>query len=416
MEILPLKKFDKVIETAPDKSITHRAIMFNSIAAGEAVIKNALLGEDCISTIECMKKVGADISINDNVVTVKGTNNFNECSLDVGNSGTTFRLFSGILAGQAGKTFTLDGDVTIRRRPMARIINPLSEMGADIKSKGGLAPITIKGTNLNGINYKMPVASAQVKSAILLAGLNANGQTTVTELMPTRNHTELMLQAMGADIVIDGLKITLNKSRLNSIDVTVPGDISSAAYPLVLAACIKDSCVTIKNVGINPTRTGIIDILKACGANIKLSNFSDNIEPSADITLCYSQLKPFKISGRMIPRLIDEIPVLAVLACFIDGESIITQAEELKIKESNRIDTVVGMLKDMGADISATSDGMIIRGTGSLRGGVAIDSHGDHRIAMSAAVAGAAARRGAAVLNSKVADVSYPGFFKLFSE
>lgn len=418
MEIKPLKKFDKIVTPAPDKSITHRAVMLNAVAEGRAVIKNALLGEDCLSTINCMRALGARIEIQGDTVTVEGASELKSPAfLDVGNSGTTMRLLSGLLAGREGE-FVLDGDSSIRRRPMKRIIEPLSAMNADISGADGMrAPLKIVGKKLSGISYDMPVASAQVKSAILLAGLYADGATSVHEKTPSRNHTELMLKAMGADIrAADGFA-TVKKSRLKAVDVVVPGDISSAAYPMTLAACLAGARAVIKNVGVNPTRTGILSVFEQCGACFTLSGERCGAEKSADITVNYSpDMRPFNVSGELMPYLIDEIPALAVLACFIKGSSVISGAEELRVKESDRIETVVNSLKSMGADIEATDDGMIINGGKGLNGGAVIDPKGDHRIAMALSVAAALSRRGAIILDPECAFVSYPGFYRILEE
>ena len=284
-------------------------------------------------------------------------------------------------------------------------------------SEGVRAPLSVTGARLKGISYNMPVASAQVKSAILLAGLNADGITTVHETIRSRNHTELMLKAMGAKIWIENHATAIMRGTLTAIDVDVPGDISSAAYPMVLAACLKGAHVTLKNVGVNPTRTGIITVMKECGAAVEESQVRYAVEKIATLDVSYTgNMKPFNIGRELIPYLIDEIPVLAVLACFIDGESVITGAEELKVKESNRIDTTVGMLKAMGADITATDDGMIIRGGKGLKGGATIDPRGDHRIAMAAAVAAAMSERGADILEPGCVAVSYPDFFRILEE
>lgn len=413
MEIKPIKQFNLVTDTAPDKSITHRAIMLNAIAEGEAKITNALLGEDCLSTIECMRALGAEIKVEGSTVFVKGNTRPASASLFVGNSGTTFRLLSGILAGCEGE-FTLDGDASIRRRPMKRIIDPLLSMGASFTyAEDKKAPVTVKGGKIKGINYKMPVASAQVKSAILLAGLSADGITTVHEKVRSRNHTELMLKAMGAKIWVEDYRVSVMRSKLKCVSLTVPGDISSAAFPMVLAAIVPGSTVTVKGVGVNPTRTGILTVMQECGASVTLSAKRSAAEKSADITVTHTALKPFSIGRELMPYLIDEIPALAVLACFIDGESVISGAEELKVKETNRIDTTVNMLKSMGADIEATDDGMIIRGGKGLKGGCTVDPKGDHRIAMAAAIAACASDDGIELINPECAFVSYPGFYEM---
>lgn len=417
MEVKPLKSFVKTLTPAPDKSVTHRAIMLNSVANGKAVITNALLGADCLSTIECMRALGAKIDVDDSRIIVEGREGLNSATLDVGNSGTTIRLLTGLLAGKPGK-FLLDGDASIRKRPMKRVVEPLREMGAKIDFSDGVrAPLSITGTELTGISYNMPVASAQVKSAILLAGLSADGITSVHETVRSRNHTELMLKAMGAKIWIENLTTAIMRGALTATDVVVPGDISSAAYPMVLAACLKGAHVTLKGVGVNATRTGILTVMKDCGACVTESQVRYEVEKTATIDVEYSEkMKPMKIGKELIPYLIDEIPVLAVMACFIDGESVISGAEELKVKESNRIDTTVSMLKAMGADITATDDGMIIRGGKGLKGGATIDPHGDHRIAMSAAIAASLSEQGADILNPECVAISYPDFFGILEE
>lgn len=410
MEIKPIVQPNKTIDCPPDKSITHRAVMFNALASGRATIRNALMGEDCLSTIDGMRRLGAEIDIDGNTVSVQGVDAVRSADLYVGNSGTTVRLLTGALAGRPG-SFTLDGDASLRTRPMNRVIAPLSQMGARIESRDGKTPLAITGQPLAGITYPMPVASAQVKSAILLAGLCADGQTTVRESVQSRDHTERMLAAMGADITTDGLSVTVRRSTLQPTDVTVCGDISSAAYPLVLAACVPGSRITVKNVGINPTRDGLLAVLRDSGADVRLDAVRADGEPAADITVRYTQLRPFTVGGALIPRLIDEIPALAVLACFIEGESVIRDAKELKVKESDRIATTVAMLTALGADAEPTDDGMIIRGKGYLPGGGTVDAGLDHRIAMSAAIAMAAARKGGTLLHGEVCAVSYPTFF-----
>lgn len=416
MEIRPIGRYTAELHAPPDKSITHRAVMFNALAGGRAVVKNALLGEDCLHTAECMRRLGAHVEIDGADIAIEGAALWSDgrargtVTLDAGNSGTTIRLLAGALAGVAG-TFSLDGDASLRSRPMRRVIEPLSRMGASVASADGRAPLVVRGAPLTGIEYAMPVASAQVKSAVLLAGMQAEGRTTVTEPAPSRDHTERMLKAMGADIRREGASVSVTRSPIRPLDVTVCGDISGAAYPLVLAACIKGSCVTVRDVGINPTRSGLLDVLAACGAEIGYDNRRDGAEPSADITLRYAAPKPFVIDGDLVPRLIDEIPVLAVLACFAEGESVVRNAAELKVKESDRIRTVTAMLRALGGDVTPTDDGMIIRGKGYLPGGGTVDAGLDHRIAMSAAVAMAASRRGGTLVNGEVCAVSYPGFF-----
>ena len=429
MIIKPIKNYDRVLSVPGDKSITHRAVMFGAITEGITVVRGALLGADCLSTIDCIRKLGAEIEIKsdgEKIVTVKGGLKFGKekIKLDVGNSGTTIRLLAGVLTGFEGLHAELNGDESIKRRPMKRVVEPLRLMGADIECLGGdgFAPLIIRGKRLKGIDYTMPVASAQVKSAILLAGLNADGETVVREKLVSRNHTEIMLRGMGAKIKEnrgqgDGeTAVRAERSVLKAVDITVPGDISSAAFPAVLAAV--QGKVVLKNVGVNPTRDGLLDVLRAAGVRVNHGVVSSQVrgdeidEPVADITIEKAALKPFVIQGDVIPRLIDEIPALAVLACFAKGKSIIKDAAELKVKESNRIDTVVGMVNSLGGFATATPDGMIVDGKGYLDGGI-IDAKGDHRIAMGGAVALALSKNGGKVIGRECADVSYPGFFEI---
>lgn len=417
-----------------DKSISHRAIMFGALAEGRAEISNFLQGADCISTIRCFGQLGIHIENvpAQNRVTVhgKGLHGLTEPSgiLDVGNSGTTMRLMSGILSGQTFAT-TLTGDDSIRRRPMGRILTPLSQMGADILSEpgNGCAPLLInhgakdstegityisRNSPLTGIHYISPVASAQVKSCILLAGLYADGETKVTEPYLSRNHTELMLAGFGADIRSEGNTASLQpEPRLKGISINVPGDISSAAYFIAAGLIVPNSELLIKNVGINPTRDGILRVCKQMGADITLLNEMEHGgEPVADILVRHSELHGTEIGGSIIPTLIDEIPVIAVLACFAKGKTVIRDASELKVKESNRIDVMVHNLSQLGADITATEDGMVIQGGKPLQGAV-IDSKLDHRIAMSFAVAGLMTEGEVTILQPECVDISYPGFY-----
>ena len=385
-----------------DKSISHRSIMLGSIAKGNTEIEGFLQGADCLSSIACFRKMGVEIENNGDKVLVHGRGlrglKAPDSILDVGNSGTTTRLMSGILAAQPFVS-TVNGDASIQKRPMKRIITPLSQMGADIQSLRGndCTPLEIHGTNLHGIHYDSPVASAQVKSAILLAGLYADGETSVTEPEVSRNHTELMFEEFGVDIRTEGKSVYVKPAdELYAKKVIVPGDISSATYFLVAAAITPNSCVTVKNVGINPTRDGILRVLSDMGA---------------DVTVRTSDLKGCVVGGEVIPTLIDEIPAIAILACFADGETIIKDAAELKVKESNRIDVMVDNLKKMGADIEATEDGMIIRGGRPLHGAV-IDSHLDHRVAMSFAVAAMNAEGETEITGAECVDISYPGFYE----
>lgn len=403
-----------------DKSISHRSIMLGSLAKGTTEVHGFLQGADCLSSISCFQKMGVTID-NDpatNIVQIHGLGLHNlkapTETLDVGNSGTTTRLMSGILAAQSF-TSTVNGDASIQKRPMKRIITPLSQMGADIISLKGndCTPLQIKGKALHGIHYQSPVASAQVKSAILLAGLYADGETSVTEPYISRNHTELMFESFGIDIHTEGTTATVKPAeQLIAQKIIVPGDISSAAYFIVAGLITPNSCITIKNVGINPTRDGILDICKAMGADITLSNVNDTVgEPTADITVRTSHLKGTTIEGAVIPKLIDELPIIAILACFAEGTTIIKDAQELKVKESNRIDVMVHNLSAMGADIEGTEDGMIIRGGKTLHG-ASIDSKLDHRIAMSFAIAGMNADGETEIIGAECVNISYPSFYE----
>ncbi len=414
-KIVPLTSYNRTIITPPDKSITHRGIMFSALCHSNVKVHNALLGADCISTMECAKAMGASVSLDGNTVSIKGVDP-SSASLDVGNSGTTMRLMSGLLAGQIGKKFTLDGDDSIRKRPMDRIITPLCQMGAEIFGKDNKSPLTIIGKPLNAIDYQSPIASAQVKSAILLAGLKADGITSVTEPIRSRDHTERMLSYFGAKIDVNDTKVSVQAGEIKPQDINVVGDISSATYPLVLTASIKGGRVVVKNVGLNKTRDGLLRVLDMCGATFAITNITSDLEPCGDIELRYTKLKPFTITGELVPLLVDEIPALAVLACSIEGESRICGAGELKVKESNRIDTIVNNLKKLGADIEATDDGMIIRGGKQLQGGATIDPSHDHRIAMSMAIAGAISKDGAIIKNAECASVSYPNFYSIVKE
>ncbi len=411
-----------------DKSISHRSVMFGALAKGTTTVQNFLQGADCLSSIACFKAMGINIENDGTQVLIhgKGLHGLSnpESILDAGNSGTTTRLISGILAAQPFTT-TLTGDASIQKRPMGRIITPLSMMGAQIESLSGngCAPLKITGAHLHGIQYSSPVASAQVKSAILLAGLYADGETRVTEPALSRNHTELMLSAFGAKIISGVGDVTRENcgsasatifpaEELYAQDIIVPGDISSAAYFIVVGLITPNSEITIKNVGINPTRDGIIRVCQAMGADLVLENIrSAGREPVADITVRTSSLHGTVIEGAMIPTLIDEIPAIAVLACFAEGTTTIRDAQELKVKESNRIDVMVKQLSAMGADIEATEDGMIIRGGRALHGTV-VDSHMDHRIAMSFAIAGMNSDGITEIPDAGCVDISYPGFFE----
>ncbi len=401
-----------------DKSISHRAVMLGSIARGKTVISNFLAGADCLSTISCFQKMGVDIQrFGDRVeITGSGRDGLKEPEevLDVGNSGTTIRLMLGILASRPFHA-VITGDSSIAGRPMRRVTGPLTEMGARIdgRSHGGFTPLSIRGGNLQGLDYNSPVASAQVKSAVMLAGLGAEGVTSVTEPFKSRDHTERMLAAYGIKIEKEGLTVKVAGGQtLEGRDIHVPGDISSAAFFLAAGAVTPDSEILLKNVGINPTRSGILDVLKKMGADLTVTNErSQNEEPVADLRIRTSELKAVEIGGDLIPRLIDEIPIIALLATQADGETVIKDAAELKVKETNRIDTVVSQLKRLGADIRGTEDGMVINGKTPLTGAVT-DSFSDHRIGMMNAVASCITDGMVTVMNSDAAAVSYPGFYE----
>ena len=400
-----------------DKSISHRSVMFGSIAKGTTEILGYLQGADCLSTISCFQKMGIDIENKGDTVLVhgKGLRGLTrpDCVLDCGNSGTTTRLISGILSGQ-DFTVTLTGDASIQKRPMKRIITPLSMMGANIRSlnDNGCAPLEITGSLLHGIHYQSPVASAQVKSAVLLAGLYADGETKVTEPNVSRNHTELMLSCFGADVHTEDTTAIIRPAKeLFGQKIMVPGDISSAAFFMAAGLMIPNSEILIRNVGINPTRDGMIHVCKAMGADITLMNVEKDGEPTADILVRSSDLRGTVIEGAVIPTLIDELPMIAAMACFAEGETIIKNAAELKVKESNRISVMVENLSAMGADVEETEDGMIIRGGRPLHGAV-IDSKLDHRIAMTFAVTGSCAEGETEILGAECVEISYPKFYE----
>ena len=417
MEIKKQTDLKGTLTVPGDKSISHRAVMFGSLARGTTRISHFLEGADCLSTISCFRKMGIEIDRNKDEILVHGRGLHGLTApteiLDVGNSGTTTRLISGILAGQ---TFTseLDGDDSIRTRPMKRIMTPLASMGADITSRldNGCAPLIIHGRPLHAAHYDSPVASAQVKSCVLLAGMYADGITSVTEPFLSRNHTEIMLNYFGAEITSEGTTASIKPEPvLEGRDIQVPGDISSAAYFIAAGLLTPGSEILLKNVGINPTRAGILKVCMDMGADITLLNESTEGEPTADLLIRTSSLKGTTIAGSIIPTLIDEIPMVAVMAAFAEGTTIIRDAQELKVKESDRIAVMVDNLRRMGADIEGTDDGMIIHGGRALHGAV-IDSHLDHRIAMSFAVAGTICDGTVEILNGECVNISYPEFYQ----
>lgn len=417
MEFNKISHLRGEITVPGDKSISHRTVMLGALSKGTTEVHNFLQGADCLSTIDCFKKMGINIEFNKDFLTIKGNGLYGLSKpasvLDVGNSGTTTRIMSGILAAQSFET-TLNGDESIQRRPMGRIIEPLSQMGAAIESirNNGCTPLLIKGSRLHGIHYISKVASAQVKSAVLLAGLYADGETSVTEPYISRNHTEIMLNYFGGNVkTIETTATVTPNPTLIGQKVTIPGDISSAAYFIAAGLIVPNSEILIKNVGINPTRNGIIRVCKQMGADISLLNESNaNGELTADIFVKSSELNGIEIKGGVIPTLIDELPIISVLACFAKGRTIIKDAAELKVKESNRIDVCVNNLKSMGADVTATDDGMIINGGNELHGSV-IDSKLDHRIAMSFTIAALMAKGTTSITNAECVNISYPGFY-----
>lgn len=417
-KIQPLKG---EISIPGDKSISHRAVMLGSLAKGTTEITHFLQGEDCLSTISCFRKLGIDIENDEKRILIHGKGLHGLTApreiLDCGNSGTTTRLLSGILSGQSFSS-TLTGDASIQKRPMKRIIDPLSQMGASITSlrNNNCAPLTVEGKPLKGIHYHSPIASAQVKSAVLLAGLYAEGPTSVTEPYVSRNHSEIMLSAFGANVSCQDTTATiLPEPALEGQKITVPGDISSAAYFIAAGLLVPGSELLLKNVGINPTRDGILQAAKAMGADIQLLNpGKSNGEQTADLLITSAPLKGTEIGGALIPALIDEIPIIAIMAAFAEGTTIIKDAAELKVKESNRIQVMADNLTALGCPVEPTEDGMVIHGGQPLHGAV-IDSHKDHRIAMSFAVASLLIEGETRILDKECVQISFPGFYHTLS-
>ena len=404
-----------------DKSISHRAVMFGSLAKGKTVIHHFLTGEDCERTIEIFRQFGVDIKQQGTTVTIKsgGVAGFHEPEepLYFGNSGTTARLMLGILAALPFHTVVY-GDAHLTKRPMDRVVLPLRKMGARIdgRQEGSLLPLAIRGQKLIGMDYEMPVKSAQVKSCLLLAGLFADGQTTIEEQATTRDHTENMLRAFGAPVEQEGKRVSVRTcTDLQAVDMTVPGDISSAAFFLTAAAIVPDSHLTLQNVGLNPTRTGILDVLEQMGAEIHYSNEQEvHGEKTGDITISYRELQPVDISGDLIPKLIDELPLVALLATQANGTSVIKDAEELRVKETDRIAAVVELLTTLGAKLEERGDGMVIYGKTPLSGG-SINSYNDHRMAMMGAIASFVAEENVIIDDISPVSISYPGFFEQVS-
>ena len=419
--VRPARRLRGTIAVPGDKSISHRAAMLNALADGDAVVHNFLAGEDCLSTLGVLRALGVTSTLDTAgdtpllQISGVGIDGLREAAavLDCGNSGTTMRLMSGVLAGQAFHS-VLSGDASLCSRPMGRVTTPLREMGAGIDGRDGgrLAPLAIRGGGLHGIRYRMPMASAQVKSAILLAGLFATGETIVEEREPTRDHTERMLAAMGARIGREGPAVRLTPGgRLTPLSMRVPNDISAAAFWMIAASAHPDAEIRLTGVGVNPTRTGVIDVLRMMGADLSVEEERQVAgEPVADLVVRSSRLEGAVIEGDLVPRLIDEIPVLAVAAAFASGATEVRDAQELAVKESNRITTLAAQLSRLGVAVTERDDGLTVEGSGGIKGGEA-DACADHRLAMALAVAGLASSHGVLVGDADAVNVSYPGFW-----
>jgi 3-phosphoshikimate 1-carboxyvinyltransferase len=407
------KRLTRTITPPGDKSISHRSAIFNAIADGEARIENYGPGADCQSTLRVLRALGTEIDGADGSYIVRGGILQEPADvLNTGNSGTTTRLMAGVLAGQSFLS-VMTGDRSIRSRPMGRIVDPLRLMGANVDGRdaGKLAPLTFRGGALHGIEYRLPVASAQLKSALLLAGLFAEGETVLAQPALSRDHTELMFRAMGAQVTEDGLTVSVKPTRLRAVDVTVPADISSAAYWLVAAVCHPDAEITVMGVGTNPTRTGILDALQAMGADVSVVNErTEGGEQVADLIARSSTLRATEIAGDLIPRLVDEVPVLALAACFAEGTTVIRDAAELRVKESDRLQATAKELNRMGAAVEELEDGLRIAGGRTLTG-AACKSYADHRIAMTMGIAGLLATGETTIASAETASISYPTFW-----
>ena len=416
-EIYPTTRIRGEIVAPGDKSISHRAIMCNAIADGDARITNFLMGADCVGTIEAMRGLGVGIDVRDNEIIVrgKGLHSLTEPKriTNAGNSGTTARLMLGILAGQSFNSI-VDGDTSLEARPMARVLTPLSMMGGRFLAKHDkYLPVNVFGSPLHGIEYEMPVASAQVKSALIFAGLYADGKTRIIEKMPSRNHTELMLRYMGANVTSNNGVIEVEGTdSIKSHNIYVQGDISSASYFIVAGLLARDSELLIKNVNINDTRAGILKVLERMGAYIRLENIREDIETMADIYVKSSSLHGTRIGGAEIPTLIDELPIISIAAMLAEGETVVENASELKVKETNRIDTICEMVSALGGNITATEDGFVVNGVESVAGGF-VNSYGDHRIAMAGSIGSLLSRNGGHIVDSDSVDISFPEFFNI---
>lgn len=401
-----------------DKSISHRAVIFSSLAKGKSVIKNFSNGQDPKSSLEVCKQLGIDAELKDStlIVNSKGSLLKPKNPLYCGNSGTTMRLMAGVLAGQNFSS-TLTGDESLSKRPMKRIIEPLTLMGAEISSDDGKAPLIINGGKLHGINYSSKIASAQVKSCVLLAGLNCDEKTVYKEPYLSRNHTELMLKAMNCNIETNKNIVSIQKSELSPLNIEISGDISSAAYFITAGLIVPNSKIILKNVGLNPTRCGIIKVVKKMGGNIEILDKKETAgEITGDIKVSYSKLKSCTIEGELIPELIDELPVIAVLATQADGTTIVKNAEDLRNKESDRIKSIVCELQKLGANIEETPDGFIIQGKTELKGGCAVATYHDHRLAMSLYIAGLVCQKPITINGFEWVSISFPEFEKMFEK
>jgi 3-phosphoshikimate 1-carboxyvinyltransferase len=420
IEIKKSKGLRGEIIPAPDKSISHRAVMFASMAEGRSRVTNFLRAEDPLSTLKAFRMLGVPITDNDNgeiVIEGRGLRGFTEPPdvIDCGNSGTTIRLISGLLAGNDFFS-VLTGDDSLKQRPMARVIDPLKKMGAVISARGGdrFPPMAIRGGGLRAVDYPMPMASAQVKSCLIIAGLYAEGATQITEPQKSRDHTERMLSAMGADISVDGLKVSvIGGGRLGAIDMQAPGDFSSAAFFIAAALIVPDSEIVIRGVGMNPARTGMLQVISEMGASIRIENRREESgEPVADIVCSTAErLKAVSIGRELIPSLIDEFPVICILASLAEGVTGIKGAEELRAKESDRIKAMAEELKKLGVAVTEYPDGIDITGVAELQG-AEVESHGDHRIAMSLSVAGLVSRGRMKIKDASCVDISFPGFYE----
>lgn len=406
------------VEIPADKSISHRAVMFSSLAKGKSLIKNFSSGADPHSTLEVFSRLGIRHEFLDEKtleIFSDGKLQLPLQALDCGNSGTTMRLMTGILAGQ-NFDCTLIGDTSLSKRPMKRVIEPVSLMGGCVEAVDGHAPLKIWGRELNGIDYVSKIASAQVKSCVLLAGLFADGITSVTEPYVSRNHTELMLKYLGADLTVEGKKVSVKRSDLTAKEIDICGDISSAAFFIVAGLSVPNSDIILKNVGLNPTRTGILDVVRAMGGDIEILDARESAgEPVGDLRVKYSDLRACQICGEIIPRLIDELPVIAVLASQAAGQTVVKDAGDLRNKESDRISALVCELKKIGIDIEETSDGFIVNGKAKITGGAEVETYHDHRLAMSLYVAGLVAEKEILVKDFEWVDISFPEFLGLFA-